>query len=337
VTTNVVELVPGASFGVGSLPHRDALEAAHFSLGAFGIPTIPTLPRRSPAEGMIAQALVGMPGIALGQYGSVAIDASAVDADAPCATDLQHDAFAGFRAFLEVAADHGLAGPVKFQVVGPVTLGAALVRAGLDTPVAFDVAQAAVRERIGALSRALAAALPDAAPIVVLDEPAMAELMDAGFPIAPESAIDLLSGAMAVAEPFALVGVHCCSPADWATVLASGPALLSLAARSDVAESAGYIARFIEDGGFVAWGAVATNGPVGWSAERSWRELSELWCTLVQRGCEPALLRRQSLVTPECGLGPHTPAIAAQVCELVGEVGRRIHDQAVATRFVLGA
>lgn len=331
------ELTSGSSFGIGSLPHRDAVEAAHFALRAFGIPTIPSLPRRSPAEGMIAQAVVGLPGVTLGQYGSVALDAAAVDPAAAFATDLGHDAFVGFRTFLEVAAARGLRGPVKFQVAGPVTLGLALVRAGLDAAVAFDVAMIAARERITALSAAAAAALPASPQLIVLDEPAMAELMDTGFPIAPESAIDLLSGAMAVAEQHALVGVHCCAPADWATVLASGPALLSLPVRADVADSAGYIARFIDDGGFVAWGAVSTIGPVGSTAERAWRGLSELWCALVERGCEPALLRRQSLVTSECGLGPHTPAVAERVSQLVGEVGRRIHDQAVATRFVLGA
>ncbi len=36
--------------------------------------TIPALPMRSPAEGMIAQAIAGLPGVSLGQYGSFAID-----------------------------------------------------------------------------------------------------------------------------------------------------------------------------------------------------------------------------------------------------------------------
>jgi hypothetical protein len=43
------------------------------------------------------------------------------------------------------------------------------------------------------------------------------------------------------------------------------------------------------------------------------------------------------MVTPECGLGTHTPAVAERVTSIVAELGKRVHDQATATRFVLGA
>ena len=70
---------PGASFGVGSLPHRECNEAVEFAWRATDIPTIPSLPRRSPAEGMIAQALVGIEGVSAGQYGSISVDIDALD------------------------------------------------------------------------------------------------------------------------------------------------------------------------------------------------------------------------------------------------------------------
>ena len=54
----------GIATGVGSLPHRDSREAVAFALAnSPELPCIPTLPRRSPAEGMIAQAVVGIQGI----------------------------------------------------------------------------------------------------------------------------------------------------------------------------------------------------------------------------------------------------------------------------------
>ena len=80
-----------------------------------------------------------------------------------------------------------------------------------------------------------------------------------------------------------------------------------------------------------------TGGPIVTSAERPWRQLSELWCKLVERGADPAMLRRQAMVTPECGLGLHTPAVAERIHRITAEVGRRVGDQAEATRFVLGA
>ena len=96
-------LAAGTATSIGSLPHRDAGEAARFSLATLGLPVIPTLPKRSPAEGMVAQALVGLAGVTVGQYGSIAVDVDAIDPEAPVVTDLNHDSFGGFRAFLEVA------------------------------------------------------------------------------------------------------------------------------------------------------------------------------------------------------------------------------------------
>jgi hypothetical protein len=73
------------------------------------------------------------------------------------------------------------------------------------------------------------------------------------------------------------------------------------------------------------------------SAERPWRKLSELWCELVERGADPAQLRQQSIITPECGLGTHTPAVAERVHRLANDISERVRDQASATRFSLGA
>jgi methionine synthase II (cobalamin-independent) len=328
---------PGAATGVGSLPHRSVHDAAAFALREYDLPAIPTLPRRSPAEGMIAQALAGITGVTLGQYGSIAIDADHLDPEAPVATDLGHDAYGGLRAFLATAAARQLRGPVKWQFTGPVTLGAALTRVGVPAERAFAVAARAVRAHLAAITEAVAAALPASPQLVWLDEPWMGDLMSPGFPIAPDPAIDLLSTAMAILEPTATVGVHCCADADVASLLAAGPAMLSIPLDARLVDVAGYLGRFLEDGGVVAWGAVATDGPIATSSERSWRLLSEVWCELVNRGCDPVELRQRSLVTPACGLGLHSPQVAERVVRLTREIGRRINEQAVASRFALGA
>jgi hypothetical protein len=330
-------LRPGAATGIGSLPHRSVHEAAAFALREYDVPAIPSLPRRSPAEGMIAQAVVGINGVTLGQYGSIAVDPHAVDPGAPVATDLGNDAFAGMRTFLAAASTRGLRGPVKWQFVGPVTLGVALTRIGVRADVAFTVAGRAVRAHVTSIADAVAAALPESPQIVLLDEPWFGDLMLEGFPIAPDPAIDLLSGAMAALEPVATVGVHCCAAVDVASLLAAGPGVLSVPVSGALADVAGYLVRFLDGGGRVAWGTVSTDGPIPTSNDRPWRRLSDVWCELVERGCDPVLLRQRSLVTPHCGLGLHTPAVADRVCRLTREVGRRVNEQAVASRFALGA
>ncbi len=331
-------LRPGASTGVGSLPHRDARAAAEFALREYDLLALPSLPRRSPAEAMVAQALIGMPGVTLGQYGSIAVDIDAVDPHAEVYTDLSSDSFHGLRVCLDVAAERGVGtDPVKWQFVGPVTLGVALVRAGVPTDIAFEMAAASVRSHLRSISAFVGEVLPDAPQLVVIDEPWLVDLMSEEFPIAPDHAVDLMSGAMAALGPGTAAGIHCCGPTDWASVMASGPQVLSVPASSSLDSVAGYLQQFLEGGGWVAWGVVATGGPIGVTAGRVWHHLSGVWCALVQLGVDPALLRRQALLTPHCGLGTHTPVIAERVCRTVREITHRVRDQASATRFVLGA
>lgn len=327
----------GVVIGMGGLPHRDAVEAARFAL-AIEMPSIPQLPRRSPAEASVAQAMVGMRGITIGQYGALTVDADKVDPLAPLQNDLMHDAFMGFRIFLDEAAKEWSPGRwVKWQFVGPITLGNALVRAGVPASEAYESAVRAVRDRVQWLLETVNTSLPGCRQLVFIEEPELADLMVAGFPLAPDTAIDLVSGALAAVEPYAVAGLHVCGLGDIASQLATGPAVLSLPVQSDVALSAGYLQRFLERGGIIAWGAIATSGPITVSAERPWRQLCDLWCDLVQRGIDPMLLRKQSMITPECGLASHTPSVAARVFRSAHEIGDRTRDQAQANRWVLGA
>ncbi len=334
-------VVGGSSTMVGSLPHRDARRAAEFAWEARGIPCAPTLPRRSPAEGMVAQAIVGIRGISLGQYGSLSIDVSSVDPLAPVLTDLEHDAFGGFRAWLAHGQEHvrrtGYSGAVKWQFIGPVSLGRALIRAGVPVHLAFSVAVRVVRDYLVVMSNAVSEALPNNPQLVVIDEPDLTDLEDDSFPIAPDTAIDLMSGAMAAVESNAVVGLHSCSDVSLGHLIAAGPHVLSVPVSPRLVDDAPKIAHFLQEGGWVAWGAVATGGPIGLSVERWCKKLASMWCGLVQGGCDATLLRRQSLVTPECGLALHSTESAALVTDQVHELAERVRTQALATRLNVGA
>lgn len=332
-----VDLPAGTSTGVGSLPHRDAVSAARLALDATSLPYVPSLPRRSPAEGLISQAVVGLDGVTLGQYGSLAVDVPLLDPASPVRTDLHHDAFVGLRTFLEEARRRQYTGSVKWQITGPVTLGLALERAGAPARVAYDVAARAVQQRAAFLLAHVEAMLPGVRQVVLLDEPGLSGLHQSRFPLAPDVAIDLLSSALAVIEPHAVAGVHCCGGVDLASLLAAGPDVVSVPVSPSLVDAAGYLAGFLERGGVVAWGVIATDGPVPHTAERPWRQLSDVWCQLVNAGCDPVVLRTQSMVTPACGLGLHSPTIAAKVLDLVRHIEARITDQAAAARITFGA
>ena len=333
-----IDLRPGAATGIGSLPHADPRAASTFVLERHPrLPAAPSLPNRSGVERMIAQAAWGIRGIQVLPDGSLRVDdPAALDPRAPL-TDagLDGEPFVALRAFLGAVA--GRHGPIKLQLTGPVTLGIALHSVGVPVHHAFAVAGAAVRARARMLVAAAKETAPLASLVVFVDEPGLTAAMHPGFPIEPERTIDLVSSALATIEPHAMTGLHCCGPADWRVVLQSGPQILSLPLGAGAVDHAGALGEFLERGGWVAWGAVPTTGPLGSTADRLWQQLSEEWCALTRAGCDPVRLREQALVTPACGLATHGEAQADLVLSLTNQVARRLETQALGMRLTVGA
>lgn len=340
------ELRPGSTFGVGSLPHRDVRDAVGFTWDSHDIPTIFTLPRRSPAEGMIAQALVGIEGVSVGHYGGISVDLAHLAVHPEITTDLSVDAYASFAAFLESFPVRGTSTEwVKWQFVGPVTLGLALMRGGLDAGASFRLSLQAVSDHVAALEEHVRSSCGDVGQIIVLDEPSLPEAFAPGFVLSPDEVVDVVSGALAAIPRFHLNGLHCCGHTDWGAMLATGAQILSVpvpssldeAAMAELRLSASRIADHLDHGGRIAWGAVRTDGPISVNAERPWRNLIEVMCALVQAGVDPLLLRKMSHVTASCGLGTLTERVAERVSANVRDVSARVAEQATASRLTLGS
>ena len=334
---SVTNLPTGLSTGIGHLPHFDPGEAVEFVLRhSPKLPSAPALPARSRREGMVAQAAAGVPGLTVLENGSLEIDRNAIDPEAPLDADVfGGDAYVGLRAFLTAVADRD--GPIKVSVTGPVTFGVALQAAGLDADLAFRLAGAAVRQRVSALVDHVLRRVPQAQVVVFIDEPAMGSLTEDGFPIGPTAGVDLVSGAMAIVEPLAITGLHCCMPADYRLLLGAGPRILSVPLDGGIERHAGLLGDFLDRGGWVAWGAVPTDGPVGTTVDRLWRQLSNLWCDLSNEGCDPMLLRTNALITPVCGLAHHGITQAEHVMELTTQLAARLQTQATGVRISVGA
>lgn len=327
-------LTPGLATGIGSLPHSDPVEAAHVVLRLVpDLPAAPQLPERDPREGMIAQWLHALPEVVVTDDGTCTLLGRSDEAP-HCEFDaVSH---AGLLTFLDVAAMAG-ARParVKVQLTGPLTLGTALEGLGMSTARAFRRAAVLCRAWATALEQLVASRLPGTDVVVFLDEPALVRWRRGEAALDRDSAIDVLSGALAAID--GVTGVHVCGDGDVGLAIEAGPQVLGVEVRDDLTDHSLPLSRFLDGEGWVAWGAIATDRPVGESPDPHWRHLAAVWCELARRGCDPVVMRTRGLVTPACGLAGYGASQAERVLGIAHELAGRVHDQAVAARLTLGA
>lgn len=327
-------LVPGIATGVGSLPHTDPAAAAELVLRVLPeMPAVPQLPARDPREGMIAQWVCALPEARVGADGELVLEGTS-DAEPECRIDPV--AHSGLVAFLDAAVARDRAPVrVKLQLTGPLTLGTALHAAGMSERRAFRRAATLTRAWSVALERFVAERLPGSALILFLDEPALVAWRRERGLVDREAAIDVLSGSLASVD--CVTGVHVCGDGDVGLALEAGPQVLGVEVNDELVRDTVALARFLDGDGWVAWGAVPTDRPVGESVEPHWRRLASVWCELTRRGCDPVPLRARGLITPACGLAGYGATQAERVLGIARELAARVHDQAVAARFTLGA
>jgi hypothetical protein len=270
---------------------------------------------------MLAQAARGIAGVTVTSDGTLAVDPDEMDPAQLPSPAIDGASHAGLLAFL--AAATGRTAPVKVQLTGPVTLGLALIGGGAPPELAFAVAAGATRATAAALLSMVRARLPDALPVVFVDEPGFVSLGRGKPVITTSAATDLLSATLEVVDAAAVTGVHCCGAVDWRIARDAGADVLSLPVDRDAAADPAVIGRHLDAGGWLAWGAVPTSGPVG-DELRLWRRLEAAWADLAAGGVDLQLLRARSLVTPACGLAFHGLSQAAGTMKLAVRLGERV-------------
>jgi hypothetical protein len=328
-------LTTGLATGIGSLPHRDAQAATALTLRMHPrLPAVPQLPELNAGEGLVAQWAGALPEVAVGRHGEISFDRNrTAEPVAPAFGAATHG---GLFAFLEASeADADLVPRIKMQVVGPLTLGVALCEVGMPTSVAFRRAAEAVRAWVRAVEQLLTVRVPHASVLLFLDEPALVLWKRDAAPLEREQAVDLLSGALAATT--CTTGVHVCGDGDLRLAFEAGPKVLGVPVSEELIGDADVFSRHCDADGWIAWGAVPTDRPVGDSADVLWRRLVSVWCELTRRGCDPVRLRTRGIITPACGLAGHGPTQAERALRLASEIAGRVGDQSVAARLTVGA
>jgi hypothetical protein len=320
----------GAGTGTGGMPHAGAAECVGAAVGACpDLPFWPTRPLAVPAEGMIAQWALGLPGVGTGAGGEPGGPPLAwVGRDrAPGRAALVPEASGTLEPFLRVLAARP-AGWLKLQATGPVTLALELEAGGrraFSVPSARGPLALGYAARIRSVTTRVREALPAWKVLLVLDEPSLANPAVAER---PQVALELWRSLGATGAD--VTGLHCCATPPWGLVLDLDPQLVSFDAvrDGDAATDDPAFRRLVESGSAVAWGLVPAGAPDGAAPDPGPLDADELADRLLDLvewtagDYLPEVLAR-SVVTPTCGLASLGEREATRRLALAAAVGSR--------------
>jgi methionine synthase II (cobalamin-independent) len=319
-----MKMPASSTTGIGSLPHHNIDSALNFSL-RHGIPFLPQIPIRNPWEYMIAQALENLPGLQIERDGEVMLNMN-VWSSRTAALDARlnqafrsgpeaKNAFEGFepspatssswQAFLwELQEARQAVG--KIQIAGPMTSqwalrlsdGTSLEKHPDLTSQIFKL----VLARSLAMTRRMQAS--NIQPVLFLDEPGLY----AFSPINPKHMIafqELKLMVQALRKEHVIVGLHCCSNADWKSILTMDLNYLSidtsLSLDSLLTGACEPLIEYLNRGGRLSLGVIPTKH----ESVPPKNLMNDLRARLVQGLRDEKLAEKvlsEALYTPACGL-----------------------------------
>ncbi|MEW6308115.1 MAG: hypothetical protein AB1492_03625 [Bacillota bacterium] len=340
-------LPPGTATGIGSLPGADALAALDVVLASFpDLPYWPQLPARSAAESMYLQFSGWWPGMVC-REGRSYVDRAAVtpeaqarlyaaflgEAGGPELAAVPATSAAGLYALEDRRPALAQAVAIKGHITGPISLGLTLTDTDLRPLLYDDLLMDMALKGLALSLRWQGAYLRQFNPSVVLfiDEPYLSTVGSGFFAYSRERAVAYLAE-LAAAVPGVAVGLHCCGNTDWTVAVEAGIAILSCDAYGfapQLLTQAPVFDRHLRRGGSIAWGIVPSleEQAAAEDALALTQRLEELLAGLEARGVQGDRLRRQSLLTPACGLGGQSPDGAARILGLTAAVAAAFRER----------
>ncbi|MBO8168053.1 MAG: hypothetical protein H0Z35_02565 [Thermoanaerobacteraceae bacterium] len=219
---------------------------------------------------------------------------------------------AGFYAFLEDIDSKGTrqAKMLKGQISGPLTVSLYLFdqdgKPAYYQPQMRDVLVKTLTMQARWQARELSArGLP---AVIFVDDPGVYAVGSSAFvAVNRQDVIDVFTEMVAeIKKDARMVGVHSCAGVDWSIFTEAGFDIISFDADlyfDSLLVNAADIKKFLEQGGYLAWGGIPTTDKV-FTTDKY--RLADLWeeqkRKLVKQGISEDLLK-QVLVTPSCGAG----------------------------------
>jgi len=327
--------------GIGSLPYIDAVKSAERAFREFDIPFWPQLPRRSFNENMYTQFSQGLPGLVIDEKNRKIHMQGSEDLSEELARvheayiSKDYDAFGitdefalGFYEFLKVAKRFK---PqyVKGHVTGPVSFGLGIVDEK-ERPVIYnnEVREALVR-LLGMKAMWQIDRLKDVAGkvIIFIDEPYLTSFGSSFVNIQRQDIISMLDAVIDdIHSKGAVAGVHCCGNTDWSLLTDTGIDILNFDAYSYSENLLLYhedICRFLEKGGYLAWGIVPTSEAVLKETDKSLFEKLLLQIENFEKKSIPKdLVVSNSILTPSCGMGTLSELLVEDIITKLNKISK---------------
>jgi len=234
---------------------------------------------------------------------------------------------------------------LKGQTIGPISWGLTVVdqnqRPILYDEVLADAVGKHLRLKAAWQERELRVFAPQT--ITIIDEPYMASFGSAFVALSRSQVMELLGEVFAGLQ--GIKGVHCCGNTDWSVLLNTTTDILSLDAYEYSHTLDLYsedVARFLQRGGIIAWGIV----PAGVAAETETvaslvERLHRAIGRLAKKGVSREAILTAGMITPSCGLGSLSPALADRILDLTvgvsAEMRRRYVESGVDSTEESGA
>ncbi|OFW56139.1 MAG: hypothetical protein A2W01_09430 [Candidatus Solincola sediminis] len=338
----------GTAMAIGSLPYTDPQEAVDVTLKyLWDCPTWPQLPNRDFRENMYAQYSEGLPGIVVdSERRKVYCDTTGdllqeIEAVYQAYLDEDYSKFgispdyaAGLYAFADRVQSEGRTYPIlKGQVTGPVSFGLTVLDEN-NRPILYnDDLAGAMLKLLNLKARWMEAFLRETGAgedvLIFFDEPYLVSVGSALVAVSPEQVVDYIKEC---AEGLTcLTGSHCCGNTDWTWLFQSGLDVVNFDAYQYMESMAlypGELAKFLEDGGTLAWGIVPNNEHILEETADSLVALFEEGVKLLaSRGVDPELLRERATITPACGLEGVSGELAAKAYELTAAVAALLRGE----------
>jgi methionine synthase II (cobalamin-independent) len=332
---------PFSTTGIGSLPHKNSVEACNLIFKTFDIPFWPQLPMLNFKESMLIQYSEGMPFLKIDtntktawiiRDGSDELERFYESYTENTKISISEDFAKGLHTFLKLIRGRRFK-ILKGHVTGPLTFTLG-IKDNFGRYIYFDeelreislmLLKAKVRWQIDLLKQ-----YSDYA-IIFIDEPVLSSIGSSSYlGVSNEEVLRLLKELInTIDNAGAISGIHCCGRADWQQIMKSGVKIVSFDAFEYFKTFIIYheeIKDFLKKGGYLALGIVPTSDAISFVDEQYiFNLMSEELKEFTRYGLTE-FIRSRIILTPSCGTGSRSIEETTKIFQLLIRLKEELTD-----------